>query len=814
MPNRRELRKQQQIMSANQPSNIDRLRNQLQTLVEKKNYRQAIEKVKQIRKMHPDVEIKPSQADIWTSQGHQEYSQGQHQQAQISLRKAIELGCAEEVYYWLSKSLLATGNSDEALDTMRNAFENKALSKIYTGCYLKLLFQQGATDEVTTLLKNQSKQFSASQIHWANGVLLLQVGKLEEALGHFKKMSGNATPGDSPNVWIIHTQQQLGNWDRTESQLATPTHPAMQRLALVQTISQRAPSTAIALDQYQGKQRTLRLVVLLIQLLDESKYHDAAHILQQFSHPCQFPAIDALHRPVMILAASQAMKAKAAVCSASFLEAIVYQPPFDSQLALKLHCIYQEDRRSIHEVKRLLDHLLAGVKREAQQHPQNWSEAQLNSTLAKIYCWLTDAWMTRGEHHRGYKTLQIAIQLCPDSPEVIGRQGLAAYIKGKVEEAIPLMIKALEGGCSYEQVYDILLSELEDRDDLDVAKDIMRRFGKLFGDLPLDNEVEIPKWIEALSTQDYEIFEALVEDQKNPDAALKACQIFVATVEGEPSSSGRVGFNQELANKHWELLLQGVSAPEQILILQAIFLLVQLFAKRQKGIVAIQNQCLQRLLAMVGEYPEAQLAYLMLWVVKGDRPAPMQMAIRSYLHTAPQPGTALAQLQLHAHRYVQTVALRPLIDEFLRRDTQNPQLLLAQATTYQIKSKEYEALKEQGFDLARRLQDASALQAYREEEIFQSAKTAAELFPAFMETDDFDLMDMAKNIARKALGDDVSPEVLAKMLPKLMQMLEADLPDFDDEEDDDFDPRPLFGGLPMQPPRKTPKGRTAQKRRK
>jgi hypothetical protein len=149
-----------------------------------------------------------------------------------------------------------------------------------------------------------------------------------------------------------------------------------------------------------------------------------------------------------------------------------------------------------------------------------------------------------------------------------------------------------------------------------------------------------------------------------------------------------------------------------------------------------------------------------------------------------------------------------------RRDAQNPQLLLAQATTYQIKSKEYEALKEKGFDLARRLQDASALQAYREEEIFQSAKTAAELFPAFMETDDFDLMDMAKNIARKALGNDVSPEVLAKMLPKLMQMLEADLPDFDDEEDDDFDPRPLFGGLPRQPPRKTPKGRTAQKRRK
>lgn len=809
MPNRRELRKQQQIMSANQPSNIDRLRNQLQTLVEKKNYRQAIEKVKQISKMHPDVEIKPSQADIWTSQGHQEYSEGKHQQAQISLRKAIEIGCAEEVYYWLSKSLLATGNSDEALDTMHNAFENKALTKDYTGCYLKLLFRQGAADKVAMLLKTKPKQFSASQSHWANGVLLLQAGKLEEALGHFKKMTGNATPGDSPSIWIIHTQQQLGNWERAEVHLAMSTHPAMQRLALVQTISQRSPSTAIALDQYQGKQRTLRLVVLLIQLLDESKYHDAAHILQQFSHPClEFPAIDALYRPVMILAASQAMKAKAAVCSASFLEAIVYQPPFDSQVALKLHCIYEEERRSIHEVKRLLDHLLIGVKQEAQQHPQNWSEEQLNSTLAKIHCWLTDAWMTRGEHHKGYKSLQIAIQLCSDSPEVIGRQGLVAYIQGKSEEAIPLLIKALEGGCSYEQVYDILLSELKDRDDLDLAKDIMRRFGGLFGDLPFESELEIPKWIEAISTQDYEFFEALVEDQKNPDAALKACQIFVATVEGETSSAGRVGFNQELAKKHWELLLQGISAPEQILTLQAIFLLVQLFAKRQKGIVAIQNQCLQRLLAMVGEYPESQLAYLMLWVVKGDRPAPMQMAIRSYLHTSPQPGTALAQLQLHAHRYVQTVVLRPLIDDFLRRDAQNPQLLLAQATTYQIKSKEYEALKEKGFELARRLQDASALQAYREEEIFQSSKTAAELFPALLETDDFDLMDMAKNIARKALGDDVPPEVLEKMLPKLMQMLEGDLLDFDDEETDDFDPRPLFGSLPTQ------KGRTAQKRRK
>lgn len=809
MSNRRSLQKQQ---SASQRSNLDRLKDQLQVLIQKKNYRQAIEKVKQITKMHPDAEIRPSESEIWTLQGKQEFAEGKHRQAQISLRQAIKLGCPEETYYELAKSLLIAGDSDAALDTMRNAFESEVLTKNYAGCYLKLLLLKGSTDEVAALLKTQSKRFSAPQSHWAKGVLSLQAGNPQTALGHFQKMgSSEATPGDSPAAWIVYTQQQLGNWERAESLLeipkassTLPIHPALKRLGIVQTISQGLPSTAISLDQRPGRQRTLSLVVRLIQLLDESNYHDAAHTLQQLGHPClEFPEVDALYRPVMVLAADRAMEATAVNCAMAFLEAVVYQPPFDVQVALKLHHIYEGENRSIHEMKRLLNHLLAGVKQAAQEHPQNWPESRLNSTLAHIYCWLTDAYMVRGEHRQGYKTLQIAEQLCPESPEVIGRQGLAVYIQGKIEQAIPIITKALEGGCSYEPVYDILMSVLEDRGDLDAVTDIQRRFGKQFGDLPMDSEVETPKWIEALSTQDYEIFEALVENQKNPDAALKACQIFVAAVEGEPSPAGRVGFNQEQATKQWERLLQEVSAPEQIPTIQAIFLAVQLFAKRQKGITALQNQYLQRLLTMVGEYPEAQLAYLMLWVVRGDRPEPMQMAIRSYLHTSPQPGTALAQIQLHAYRYGQIIALRPLIDEFLRRDAQNPQLLLAQATTYPIGSENYKKLKEQGFELARRLQDAPALQAYREEEIFQSTKMAAEFFPALMESDALDLMNIAKQMARKILGDDVPPEVLAKMLPEFMRMFQDGLPDFDDEDDDDyFDPRPLFGGVPTQPPHK------------
>jgi hypothetical protein len=111
----------------------------------------------------------------------------------------------------------------------------------------------------------------------------------------------------------------------------------------------------------------------------------------------------------------------------------------------------------------------------------------------------------------------------------------------------------------------------------------------------------------------------------------------------------------------------------------------------------------------VGQYPEARVANLVFLVVKALAPDRLRAPLTLYLMKSPQPGTALAQIQLQARRFTQTTALRPLIDEALQREPQNPQLILAKATTYPLESPHYKQLQEQGFELAHRIQDAQLI---------------------------------------------------------------------------------------------------------
>jgi tetratricopeptide (TPR) repeat protein len=828
MPNRKALRKQKQTTSADRPANLDRLLEQVQKLIQKKSYRQAIEKIKQIGKMHPEAEIRPSESEIWALQGQQEYHLGQHRQAQASLRQAIELGTTEESYYWLARSLMVSDDSATALETMRGAFDSQILTQDYAGCYLKLLLLQEDTAQVADLLKTQTKRFSAAQIHWAKGLLSLKTGKLPEALEHFKKMGSNATPGDSPAAWIVYVQQQLGNWSQAEDSLnlpkstdrgrllssLLPTHPAISRLSLVQAAAPQASPAAIKLlDRQEGKLRILSAAIGFLQLIDQSNHHDAAHILQKLPRPClEFPELDSLYRSVMILAADEAMEDLEVECIVPFLEAVVYEPPFDVQLVLKLRCMYEGEEYPLQHFKRLYNYFLAEVKKLAQDQPQNWPVARLNSALAQIHCWLADVSISRGSTQHGYNALQAAIDLCPESPEVIGRQGLKAYLQGDRTKAIALLTKSLENGCKSREVYDRLLMELKGQGDRDAVRDIQRRFGQALGDeeaQDLDQE-EIPEWIEAFIPQKYQIFESYIEDPDEENAAIEAGRIFVAAVEGEPNTAGKVGFRQEWAAKKWQELLQKLADPEKILAIQAIFLAIQLFTKRQKGVAALQNDYLQQLLAI--DRPETPATHLMLWAVKGDRLPALQTACRSYLRLSPLPELALTQLQFRVRRFATSESLRSLIDEFLRQDAQNPQLLLAKATTYESESNNYHELKEQGFDLARRLQDAAALQAYRAEERFQSAQVSAMLFTGARSGENFDRVNFVKQIVRKMFGDNLPPEKLAEIMPKLLQMLEDDMyeddDDFYEDEDDDRDfsiPQFLLGG--NRPSPKNKKGR-------
>jgi tetratricopeptide (TPR) repeat protein len=582
-----------------------------------------------------------------------------------------------------------------------------------------------------------------------------------------------------------------------------PQHPAMQRLKLVQAVGQKKSleESRVSLEQ-KGLQTSLVVMLEFLHLLEQDNMHDAAHLLQKMERPCrEYPELDILFRPVMVLAGEQALRDQEPDCTKAFWEGIVYQPPFDPQLILKLREVYLR-AGSAGQSQRLLSHLLDGVKKDAKAHPQDWLETRLNPTLAQIYCWMTDAWMSKDQRQQGFKALQEAEKLCPDLPDVIGRQGLKAQVQGNRAQGIPLLIKALEGGCTYGGVYEGLLQALEHQGDDSALKDARRRFGKAFGDLNVDSEVSIAPWVEALSTQDYWTFEELVTDPTVKDPAIKACRIFVQSAEGDPNSGNRVGLKQSQAIAQWDKLLKSLPSQDQISVLQAIFLSLQLYAKRQKGIAALQTKYQQQLFALIPQHPEAQLAHLMLNVVKGLTPERLMGPLQQYLETAAQPGTALAQLQLQARCFAQTVLLRPAIDEALRREPQNPQLLLAKATTYPLENANYKKFHEEGFELARRIQDAQALQAFREEEFFQSTQIASDIMPDFMdfaETGEIDMMAIVRKMAKKMFGNDVPPAMLEMMLPELMRRMEAEMSGmgFDDDDDDFFEVNP-FGPPPTK----------------
>lgn len=810
----------------------DRLQSQLKTFIAQKQYPQAIEKLKQIRNQYPDVKLDTSEVNLLLLQGQQEYGQGNYRQAEKIFQQTLELGAQSEGYYWIAKCLLALDKPDSALELMRNAFESKELSKDYAGCYLKLLFLQGQSETVTNLVNTQSKRFCAPQLHWARGILALQADNFREAIAHFQKMGRTATPGDHLTAWTAYAQQKAGQWDLADMTLGlgqlrsfrispggSSKHPAIQRLMLAQAVhQQKSLVQTIPLPAADDPQQTLMLVLQILHYIEEKNYSDAAILLLEgIDRPCrEFPELDAIAHNLLLLGGEQAFREQDAETVEECWSEIIYHPPFDPNLALKLHLVYcQTDEDQEH--RKLLKYLLDWLVKEARANPQVWPEPRLKATQAKIQCWITDIWMSMGQHSQGHKALQEAEKLCPDSPEVIGRQGLTAFVKGKSSQAIPLLTRALEGGCRYAEVYEHLIEILEEQGDQTAVKEARQRFGQNFGDVSPELDSEQPRWIEALATQNYFAFEQLVmSDRPDNCPALEACRIFVRATAGGFTSTGRVGLKQEQATKQWDKLLAGLSPQDQIPVLQAIFLTLQLFTKRQKGLAALQTQYQKRLFVLAEQYPEAKAASLVLLVVKGTSPDERTAALKGYLEGSPHPGTALAQIQLKARHFVQTNLLRSPIDDQLKREPQNPHLLLAKATTYPFRSADYERFHNQGFELARRLQDAQALQAFREEEVFQSGMMAGELLPDFLNLEasgQLNMTDMVRKMVQKMFGKELPPDVLEEMLPELVKMATAGMPelDFDDGFDDDFD---FFAEIPPGRQRSPAKSKASNRKRR
>jgi hypothetical protein len=350
-------------------------------------------------------------------------------------------------------------------------------------------------------------------------------------------------------------------------------------------------------------------------------------------------------------------------------------------------------------------------------------------------------------------------------------------------------------------VYNLLQETLSEEDREAEALEIRKRHGKKFGDILAAEEVQIEPWIEALATRDYDSFSHLLPKDKSTTPTLRACQIFKAAATGKPTGTGKISIDQTKATTAWDSLLAGLSTADKLPVLQTIALSIEVLSKRDKGIAALSTRYLSMISALIPEIPAAHAIHLIVLAVKENKPDKIQIPLKAYLATAPQPGNAIALLQLQVRWFAQTDVLRSSIDTALSREQQHPLLLLAKATTFSSSSQPYDEFRSQGFELARQVQDAQALAAFRMEDRYLNISESDNLFTpnsSKFGIDNLppDIQKMFEEMIRKTFGGKVSRAELERIMPMLKRKFISDLlnnpssmfgdDDDDDDDDDDF----------------------------
>ncbi len=822
----------QPVQTTEKSSLQDGLQTQIQLLVSQKKYRQALEKIQKALRSQPDLKLTPSEAEIWLLIGKEELQKGQFKQAENSLQHAMKLGIVGETHYLLAKCLLAKDQLDQAIALIGGAFDDGSLPNQYSICYAKLLFLKGDTATVEQLLSKKTKRFFVAQQQWIRGVLALKAGQPDTALESFDKLKSPLSASDRPDIWQVYTLQILQNWEAAAKKLGLrnlaggaamggfsfgkPTyanHPMLTRLALWQKCKTGQPSMkSMSLSQNDQAFIEMANVLAILELIDADDPHNAAHALLKIDRRSkQFPELAAIRPTLLTMAGQQSMVQGEMDCASTFLQLVHQEQPFQPQLALNLMKVLDLNK-DYQELQQLITKLIRWLEQEIKQHPQDWSESRRKTALAYAHCRLADTWMALRRSQTALGALQTAERIWRESPEVKGRYGLVALAEDSYEKGTQMLTAALEEGCRSGEVYRALIKTWKHLGKPEAASEIRRRFGKNFGDLSPETEVEMLPWVEALSTRNYQFFRSLVKDGSDRDPAMRACQIFVAAAQSETEMGDKIILNQSQAAQKWEALLQTLSAQDRVPTLLAIALCIQLFAKRDKGIAALISQYMLKLFDLGAEQPAAREAHLVILALKERDRKKLQISFQDYLSTQPQPSNALALIQLQLRRYadfMQNTVLRPMIEEALSREPQNPLLLLAQATTYHGNPQKYEELRQQGFEMARRLQDAKALQAFREEDAFISAQEVQQYLPSPESFDDLDvedLDDMLDDMIRKMFGNKVPPEELKRMLPQMKKMMMNNMPDFPDfDDEDDFgDP---FKGFSLGSKKSSRRGR-------
>lgn len=838
--------------SFRQLSNLSKppLGDQIAQCYEQGLYQQALTKLKQAQKLNQASDIRLSEADILLAWGIDQAEKEAYSMAEKILRKAMGvggIGQQGEAYYWLAKSLLAQDQPQAALDLVKTAFDTNQLPKQQGGCYLKLLVINDQIDVLATLIETKKNRFYAAHLHWARGVLSLHQQAPEDALLHFKKMMSPVTPGDGPTAWTVYANQQAGQWADAAIQQSlglksssssyspfstfTPNrdkHPAILRLILVQlahTFSHDF-SDHVPLDDLTPVEENAAVVLQVLRMIAHDETHDAAHLFLEFSKEVSeaFPLFQELHDPLMTLAGSAAMGSAEPNCAEKFWSRLVKPTLKDPQVAIHLRQAMFEngsDNAAIGVIKQL-SHWV-----EAQTI---WSEQQQQAILAHLHCWTCDHLINLKKLGQAEKALKSAFNLTSDSPTVLGRQGILASKRKQYKQAIPLLTQALKGGSSFVNIYDELLGCLEETGDTDTLKQVRRQYGKSFGDL--DTEPDIPRWQEIFTYRLFFMLQDATGNVERKDFPSRAIRIFVDAATDTPNKNQRVTFDQTQATEQWEALLTPLSSEQQVSVLQVICLVMALYAKRKKGLAALQTRYQTRLIGLIDSCPKARMANLVCLVAKEKKAERLAVAIDTFLNSAPQSYRAIAQLQLNVRWFTTTSVLLSWLDQALVKDPQNPLLLLAKATVYSYQMPEYQMLFDQGFELARRLQDVEALNAYRDEEWLQGQAMTRSAMSSMSRSGGApsmgDMVQMITKMAQAQFGDDVPPELIEQLI---MQMMAAEMggamppgagfsappggpfpfpPIFEGFEDapDDFDPNDFFGPpLKAKKPKKSKRSR-------
>jgi tetratricopeptide (TPR) repeat protein len=841
----------------------------VKSFVQQHHYRKAIDEIKRAKQAQPNLTLQPSEAELWMLQGQHEFEKGEYRQSENSLNQSLKLGQTGAVYYWLAKCLLAVNRLDAALEKIRVAFEQDKLSKDFNITYAKLLLLKGDTAAVEDLLQRQAKRFPAAHQHWLRGVLALKAEQFQEARSCFNKVKAPILPSDRPDIWQIYTDQLLGNWQNTARELGLgrpqslslsfmtlpryTRHPLLFRLALFQLTQAitmgEGQENNDWLDGFLMPNKDLKgyqdikiyeelvEVISMLDLIDRGDFHEAGHALLRLStRSSRFPELATLRADLLTLSGQQAFQQNAMACAAALWQPLISEQrdpaKLNPQLAVNLVEVFKnlDDEQ---ELQRLLTRLLRWLDAIARNLPEGWTTDRLKQVQAEAHCLLSDVYMVMGRTRAAIAEVDTAERLCPGLAEVIGRRGLMAWFERRLEAAASLLTQALEQGCTFEPVYFSLIKVWQNLDQPDKAQEVRRRFGKQFDDLNPASEIEFPLWSQALLTHDYATFKALLSDIQDHSPVIQACQILINSVQGAMTSGGKVAINQAKATQDWNKLLDTLSPQEQVTPLFAIALSLLLFAKREKGIVALINQYRLKLFDWADQNLEAAANHLVVLVLKERDRKKVEPSLREYLARSPQPGNALAQAQLQVRRYSSTAAqaqfLLSDLEAALTREPQNPLLLLAKATCYPADSDRYETFRKQGFEIARRIQDEKALQAFREEDSFLDLLAVQEVLPDPEDLFNGNALDpmaldrMFEQIITQKLGNQVPPSELRRMMPELKQMMMNSMSRmaaleglddlFDEDDEDDEDGNPFFMGG-FNPFGFNPGGASKRKRRR